>query len=160
VKTILLVVDPSSSQAPAALLARDMASDEGDRVVALRTIPLEFLGHRGGLIPRVDPHAASLELDSAVDSLLQCGVRAEGMIRTTMSNVAGEIASVAAEVHADMIVMGSAPSLSKAIGIGAVRSWRVSRAAPCPVVVAQSCWVGKRQATKGLAWPRDLRQGV
>jgi nucleotide-binding universal stress UspA family protein len=159
-EVVLLIVDPASSQSSAGLLAVDLAREKNAHVVALRTIPLEFLGHRGGLVPRLDPDQAALDLAVQVDALNQCGVPATGMIRLTMSSISREIASAAAEVDADLIVMGSGSSLRNAVGLGAFRPWSVSRRAPCPVVVAQACWVGHRRVAEGWSWPRNLRQGA
>jgi nucleotide-binding universal stress UspA family protein len=159
-KVILLVIDPATSQAAAGVLATNLARQKRARVVALRVVPLDFLGRGVGVRPRVDPDRAAQQVSSAVESLRQCGVPASGMVRTSVGGAAGEIAATAAQVHASLIVIGCPTSLLRGIGLGVLRARKLSRVAFCPVVIAESCWVGNRNAFGGWMWPRRLRHGA
>jgi nucleotide-binding universal stress UspA family protein len=156
---ILLVVDPATAVTAAGVLVMNLARQRRTRVVALRVLPLAFLGHGAGLGARVDPEKAAVDVGGVVDWLTGCGVRATGMLRTSLSGVSKEIAATAAEIHADLIVTGSSTSLLRGIGLGMVRPRRLSRMAPCPVVVAQSRWVGSRGSFGSWVWPHQLRHG-
>jgi len=158
-KVILLVADPATSQAAAGVLAMNLARQKRARVVALRVVPLDLLGRGVGVRPRVDLEKAAQQVSGVVESLRQCGVPASGMLCTSIGSVAGEIAATAAEVHAGLIVIGCSTSLLRGIGLGVLRARKLSRVALCPVVIAESCWVGNRNAFGSWMWPRQLRHG-
>ncbi|HXP21880.1 MAG TPA: universal stress protein [Streptosporangiaceae bacterium] len=107
-KTILLAVDASSVGSAAAEMARDLASDSGDRVVVLHVH--EFAVGRFGRI-QVDCADGEGErvVTDIVAGLQRSGVTAEAEIRKTpVGHVAKTILSAADEVDARMVVLGSA----------------------------------------------------
>jgi nucleotide-binding universal stress UspA family protein len=156
-KTILLLVDPQRAHVCAAALAAELARPGRARVVCLRVATLSFLGRR--IVYRVEPDVAVAEAEGMAEALRHADVRAVPLVIKSMAPLADAVAGAAADIGADLIILGSPPSPLRApLFHGRVR--RLTRLALCPVIVAQSCWVGNRASARWLPWPRELRQGV
>ena len=106
-KAILLAVDTTNNVSAAAEMARDLASDSGDRVVVLHVH--EFAVGRFGRI-QVDCAEGEGErvATDLVARLRSSGVTAEADIRKTpIGHIARSILGAADEFDARMIVLGS-----------------------------------------------------
>jgi nucleotide-binding universal stress UspA family protein len=105
---ILVAVDQSAASDRAVLAARDLALLSKGEVWVLHLRERELGGRAGALPPRETQSEASAEVAASVEVLTQAGVKAHGMVQTTVYGYAArEIVAEAIELGCGVIVMGS-----------------------------------------------------
>ena len=105
---ILVAVDHSEISDRAVVAARDLAVLSKGEVWVLHLRERETAPKVGVLVPDETTDDANTAVAAAVDLLGQAGVKAHGEVRHTIFGYAArEIINDAAEVGADVIVMGS-----------------------------------------------------
>lgn len=105
---ILVAVDHSEISDRAVIAARDLAVLSKGEVWVLHLRERETAPKVGVLVPDETTDDANTAVAAAVDLLGQAGVKAHGEVRHTIFGYAArEIINDAAEVGADVIVMGS-----------------------------------------------------
>ena len=105
---ILLAVDHSPGSDRAVLAARELAQLSNGEVWVLHLREFELGGRAGALPPRETPSEADAEVAASVETLTQAGVKAHGMVKSTMYGYAArEIVADAIELDCGVIVMGS-----------------------------------------------------
>jgi nucleotide-binding universal stress UspA family protein len=104
---VLVAIDRSENSNRALTAARELASLSDGEVRVLHLREQEIIG-RMGLVADESPEEAHLRLESAVDELLNAGVKATGEVRNTIyGQAAREIVADARLHNAGVIVMGS-----------------------------------------------------
>jgi nucleotide-binding universal stress UspA family protein len=132
-KRILLAIDDSPSGSAAVSFAIAMAKDSGAvHVVHINEL---LVGGRGHTVEtRLE---ATAVLDTAVAELLDAGVAATGVVFTANCfNVAPSIARAAAELPADVIVVGSRRRARFAVLRGKSMRERITAVTTLPVMTA------------------------
>jgi nucleotide-binding universal stress UspA family protein len=105
---ILVAVDHSEISDRAVVAARDLAVLSKGEVWVLHLRERETTPKVGVLVPDETTDDSNSAVAAAVDVLAQAGVKAHSEIRNTIFGYAArEIINDAAEVNADVIVMGS-----------------------------------------------------
>jgi nucleotide-binding universal stress UspA family protein len=105
---ILVAVDQSPVSDRAVLAARDLALLSKGEVWVLHLRESEWGGKAGALPPRETPGEADAEVAASVEILTQAGVKAHGLVKSTMyGHAAREIVADAIELDCGVIVMGS-----------------------------------------------------
>ena len=105
---ILVAVDQSPVSDRAVLAARDLALLSQGEVWVLHLREFELGGKAGALPPRETPDEAEAEVAGPVEVLTQAGVKAHGVVKSTMyGHAAREIVADAIELGCGLIVMGS-----------------------------------------------------
>jgi nucleotide-binding universal stress UspA family protein len=136
-KTILLATDGSPSAAHALELATELCRETGARLVALTVRTLEPHGDRGA------PHGDEMDIEPVVQQIADeaasaarlLGVEAEAS--TAYGAPAAQIAEVAKELGADLVVVGShGRSGFEGAVLGSVSRALVSHC-PVPVTVVR-----------------------
>lgn len=144
-KTILLAVDTASHVAAAASMARDLASDARDRVIVLHVH--EYAVGRFGRIQVDCPEGEGERVaQEVVDELRGWGVNASIAIRKTpVGHIAMAILSVADDLDAWLILLGSASSHDvPALPFGSV-SLRLLHRSSRPVLIVPRVRAGADQ---------------
>lgn len=133
-KKILLATDGSESANRAAVFAGELAA-----ALAAEVVVFHQRGHsvEGRVLDNTEATQAAQEIvDTAVTSLRDCGVQ-DVTVRIDPGVVGHEAKSLldaAAELHADMIVMGTrGRGTLSGLLLGSV-SHKIIQLAPCPVV--------------------------
>jgi nucleotide-binding universal stress UspA family protein len=104
---VLVAIDHSEMSERALAAARDLASLSNGEVWVLHLREREVMP-RMGLIANETPTEAGLQVQKAVDELLNAGVKATGEVRNTIyGQAAREIVADARLHNVDVIVMGS-----------------------------------------------------
>jgi nucleotide-binding universal stress UspA family protein len=104
---VLVPIDHSEVSERALAAARDLASLSNGEVWVLHLREREVMP-RMGLIANETPTEAGLQVQKAVDELLNAGVKATGEVRNTIyGQAAREIVADARLHNVDVIVMGS-----------------------------------------------------
>jgi nucleotide-binding universal stress UspA family protein len=105
---ILVAVDKSAVSDRAVLAARDLAQLSNGEVWVLHLREYELGAKAGMLPPRETRDEADAEVAACVDVLTEAGVKAHGLVKSTMYGYAArEIVADAIELDCDVIVMGS-----------------------------------------------------
>jgi nucleotide-binding universal stress UspA family protein len=105
---ILLAVDHSPISDRAVLAARDLAQLSSGEVWVLHLREFESGGRAGALPPRETLDEADAEVAASVEILTQAGVKAHGVVKSTLhGQAAREIVAEAIELGCGVIVMGS-----------------------------------------------------
>jgi nucleotide-binding universal stress UspA family protein len=105
---ILVAVDQSAASDRAVQAARDLALLSKGEVWVLHLRERELGGRAGALPPRESQDEANAEVAASVDVLTQAGVKAHGVVKTTVYGYAArEIVAHAIELECGVIVMGS-----------------------------------------------------
>ena len=105
---ILVAVDQSPVSYRAVLAARDLALLSKGEVWVLHLREFEVGGKAGVLPPLETLGEADAEVAASVETLIQAGVKAHGMVKKTMyGHAAREIVADAIELDCGVIVMGS-----------------------------------------------------
>jgi nucleotide-binding universal stress UspA family protein len=105
---ILLAVDQSALSDRAVLAARDLAVLSNGEVWVLHLREHEIGGKAGPLPPRETADEAGAEVAASVEVLTEAGVKAHGIVKSTLyGQAAREIVADAIELDCGVIVMGS-----------------------------------------------------
>jgi nucleotide-binding universal stress UspA family protein len=149
-KTIVWASDGSKNAQAALERAKDLASESGGRLIAVYVRQL-FIGRGGGLPARYDDAEVQADLRRIVSELRHDGYDASlEVVRTTRSNPARSIASVATDARADLIVLGSrGHSPTASFLLGSVGQ-RLMKLASCSVMSVRSSTIERetRQAVE------------
>ena len=105
---ILVAVDQSPVSDRAVLAARDLALLSRGEVWVLHVREFEVGGKAGVLPPRETRGEADAEVAASVEALTGAGVKAHGIVKSSMyGHAAREIVADAIELDCGIIVMGS-----------------------------------------------------
>jgi nucleotide-binding universal stress UspA family protein len=105
---ILVAIDKSAVSDRAVLAARDLAQLSSGEVWVLHLREFELGGRAGALPPRETLNEADAEVDAAVEILTQAGVKAHGLVKSTIYGYAARgIVAEAIELGCGVIIMGS-----------------------------------------------------
>jgi nucleotide-binding universal stress UspA family protein len=104
---LVVAVDHSKSTERVLAAARDLASLSGGEVWVLHLREMEYTA-RTGPMPTESRDEAREQVDAAVEELTQAGIKAHGVVRSTLyGHAAREIIDEAKAHDAGVIVMGS-----------------------------------------------------
>jgi nucleotide-binding universal stress UspA family protein len=104
---LLVAIDHSKATESVLGAARDLASLSHGEVWVLHLRELEAMP-RAGLIESESGDEAHAQVDAAVDELTKAGIKAHGVVRSTIYGYAArEIVSDAKDLGVSVIVMGS-----------------------------------------------------
>ncbi len=104
---ILVAIDHSNATESVLGAARDLASLSHGEVWVLHLREREVMP-RAGLIETETSDEAQAQVDAAVDELTKAGIKAHGVVRSTIYGYAArEIAEDAKDLDVSVIVMGS-----------------------------------------------------
>jgi nucleotide-binding universal stress UspA family protein len=136
-KTILVASDGSESADRLVTVAQSLAREGQAKVVVAHVV--ELLVARGGVYPvRVDEEQLRQRAESQVADLKAAGFDAEVQMRSTRQRTDRSLADMARDCGADLIVTGASHHGRFAdLFFGSVGP-RMSRLAPCPVLVVPS----------------------
>jgi nucleotide-binding universal stress UspA family protein len=136
IRTILHATDFSEGSAVALRLACSLAQQHGARLVVVHVAEVPIVPYVGGLLLPESP----TYLQDVKAKLLQVGATEAGLPvehRLVEGEPASEIVSLAAEVGADLIVLGTHGRKGLArLFLGSVAE-QVLRLAPCPVLTVK-----------------------
>jgi nucleotide-binding universal stress UspA family protein len=105
---ILVAIDKSPASERAVVAARDLAQLSSGEVWVLHLREFELGGRAGALPPRETLSEADAEVEAFVEILTQAGVKAHGLVKSTIYGYAArEIVADAIELGCGVIVMGS-----------------------------------------------------
>jgi nucleotide-binding universal stress UspA family protein len=134
IKTILHPTDFSEPSGHAFRLACSLARDYGARLVVTHIVPIPVYGtpEMGPMVPA--PGIVEEEMRQALEAVQPSDPAIAVEHRLALGDAAGEIVSLAREVKADLIVMGThGRSGVGRLLLGSVAE-AVLRRAPCPVL--------------------------
>lgn len=137
IRTILHPTDYSELSRPAFELAYAVARDYGAEMVVCHVSPPPIIGVDGGVEVEL-PTGWAEEAEARLRALRPADSRVRVSHRLERGEASAELLRVAADVKADLIVMGShgRSGLSRLL-VGSVAE-DVMRKAPCPVVTVRS----------------------
>jgi nucleotide-binding universal stress UspA family protein len=149
IHTILFPTDFSCTSAHAFSVAASLARDHGARLVLLHTAEEPALIDGTGLVP-FDPVMYRSELR---EKMQQLAVRAGGVeveTRLAEGNPVAAVLHAAAELHADLVVMGTHGWTGlRRLLMGSVAE-AVLRQAPCPVLTVRTpAWPDTAESVLG-----------
>jgi nucleotide-binding universal stress UspA family protein len=105
---ILVAVDHSEVTPRVLDAARGLAALSQGEVWVIHLREREMMGKTGLLTSSESAEAAGADVTGTVEALTKAGIKAHGVVRDTLyGHAAREIVSEAAELGADVIVMGS-----------------------------------------------------
>jgi nucleotide-binding universal stress UspA family protein len=137
IHTIIHPTDFSSASAQAFAVAAALARDHGARLVVLHVAEEPALIDGTGLVP-FDPAMYRSELWDKLEQLVGRAYGVEVETRLTEGNPVKAVLHVAAEVQADLIVMGTHGWTGlRRLLMGSVAE-EVVRQAPCPVLTVRT----------------------
>jgi nucleotide-binding universal stress UspA family protein len=136
-KTILVASDGSESADRLVSVARSLAREGQVKVVVAHVV--ELLVARGGVFPvRVDEEQLRRRAELQVSDLKAAGFDAELQMRSTRQRADHSLADMAKDCGADLIVTGASHHGRVADLLFGSVGPRMSRLAPCPVLVVPS----------------------
>jgi len=106
---LLVAVDHSKATERVLGAARDLAALSGGEVWVLHLREREILPKAGGIVASDEfADAAQAQVDSAVGELTKAGIKAHGVLRSTLYGYAArEIVEDAKSLDVDVIILGS-----------------------------------------------------
>ena len=106
---LLVAIDHSKATERVLDAARDLAALSGGEVWVLHLREREILPKAGGLVSSDEfADAAQAQVDSAVGELTKAGIKAHGVLRSTLYGYAArEIVEDAKSLDVDVIILGS-----------------------------------------------------
>jgi nucleotide-binding universal stress UspA family protein len=136
-KTILVASDGSENADRLVTVAQSLAKEGQAKVVVAHVV--ELMASRGGPLPvRVDEEQLRLKAKLQVADLKAAGFDAELKMRSTRQRADHSIAEIAKDCGADLIVTGASHHGRFAGLLFGSVGQRMSRLAPCPVLVVPS----------------------
>ena len=133
---IVVAVDGSPESGKTLPVAVEVASRFGAAVTVVHV--REYERYEGSDVDMGPPIPADELVEKAAGRFLEAGVNAEGVVRrVSVGRTSDEIVDVAAEVEAELIVMGTrGMSEWKSLLLGGVAN-KVVQQAPCPVLLVR-----------------------
>jgi nucleotide-binding universal stress UspA family protein len=136
-KTILVASDGSETADRLVTVAQSLARESSSRLVVAHVV--ELVTGRGGPMPvRVDEERLQLKAKLQVADLKAAGYDAELTMRATRRRADRSIAEMAKDCGADLIVTGASHHGRLGDLLFGSIGQRMSRLAPCPVLVVPS----------------------
>jgi nucleotide-binding universal stress UspA family protein len=134
-KKIIWSTDGSESADRALELAKSLASEDGAEVLAVHSVDY-LVGAHGGLPENADADERRVKIEQQVAELAGQGVNISSrVVQAGSTGAAHTVATVAEEVGADVIVIGTRGQTPlKGLMLGSVVQ-RLLHLAPCPVLV-------------------------
>ena len=135
---IVLALDGSPPSDRAFALVRGLVGLTKARVTVVHVREMMIAPAVGGVPRRIDEESLEAKIQGQVDELSAAGVEAElrVIVTTYASGPAHDIASVAKEVGADLIAVGTrGQGLISGLLLGSVTQ-RLLQIAPCPILAA------------------------